>query len=73
MFHLPKQNLDISTAPIAARQAPEFSLITHVPAEPVPMPHWQDPRYLYRYTQSGSAASRNGRERLAHEGRGARI
>lgn len=39
--------LEIATTPLAARYAPEFCLITQVPAQPTPLPHWKDPRYLY--------------------------
>ncbi len=39
--------LEIGTAALAARYAPEFCLITQVPPAPAPVPHWKEPRYIY--------------------------
>ncbi len=51
-------DLDVSPLPLAVRYAPEFSLITQVPARPAPVPGWADPRYLYRRAQANVTQGR---------------
>ncbi len=51
------QALDLAPAPLAARYATDFCLITQVPPEPKPVRDWNDPRYIYRRQAAGSTES----------------